>query len=104
MTARDPSIVRLWAGIDPPLQSYHLQFQKCSRIGPFAFFFLELPALIYQDLAVIREADRESFQGSRCWAFEINACFVVAAAVARALVLLFRFQPVGCAAEMGAHG
>src|SRR5207249_7573928 len=72
------------------------------RIIPLPEFLLELAALVHDDLAVVADGDGPAFQRPRGGAFEVHAGDVEAAAVAGALELLVRLQPVGRAAEVRA--
>src|SRR2546425_5036006 len=81
-----------------------LQFYERSRIGPFTLFLLELPAFVHENLPIIGKCDCIPFQRPRRRAFEVNARFVITAAVAGTLELLFCFQPIWRAAQVRAHG
>src|ERR1700687_3443515 len=71
-------------------------------IVPLTEFFLELLALVDQELAVVRNADAPALQRPRRRSLEVDARDREAAAVTWAFELLSALQPVGSAAEMRA--
>src|SRR5262249_34418622 len=74
------------------------------RVVPLPEFLLELLALVNDELAVVAEADGPALERARGGAFEVDAGDVEAGAVARALELGGRFEPVGRAAQVRAGG
>src|SRR5258707_7581433 len=76
--------------------------QKRLRIRPLTQLALEVTALVDQDLPVLRQHDARALERSRRRALEIHAGDAEAAAVARALELVFRRQKVRRAPEMRA--
>src|SRR6476659_3693861 len=87
------------------LPGSQLQLQKRIRIGPLPTFLVELYGLVDDDLSV-RGIDENlgALQGTRGRSLEVHSRLVIAAAVARALELVLRRQPVRRAAEVRADG
>src|SRR5439155_26934647 len=78
--------------------------QKRLGVFPLALLLLELPGLVDEELPVVRERDAVALERPRRRAFEVDAGRVEAGAVAGALELAVRLEPVRGAAEMGAGG
>src|SRR5262249_49430068 len=77
-------------------------FQERGGVGPLTLLVLEHTALVDEDLSVLRDADRGALERARSGSFEVDAADVVAAAVAGALELFLRGEPVGRTPEVGA--
>src|SRR4029079_4719537 len=82
-----------------------LDLDERFGIRPLTAFLVELLRLVDDDLAV-REIDEDlgPLQRPRRRAFEVDAGLVVAAAVAGALELVLRREPVGGTPEVREHG
>src|SRR5215468_1742473 len=80
-----------------------LYLQERLRLGPLALLLLELHGLVDEDLAVVGEDDARALERPGGRPLEVDPGHVEAAAVARALELVLRGQPVRRAAEVGAH-
>src|SRR5262249_54089988 len=78
--------------------------QERLRIGPLALLALELRALVHQHLAVVGEADAVALERTGRGALEVEPGLAEAGAVARALELLLRLEPVRRAAQVRAGG
>src|SRR4029078_36245 len=76
------------------------------RIGvvPLPKFLLKLAGLVDDDDAFVGLADGIALKGPWRRTFEIDAGDAEAAAMTGAFEFLFRFEPIGCAAEVGACG
>src|SRR5260370_35585084 len=80
----------------------NLCLNKRFRVAPLTQFFLELLALIDNNLAVVGDADGPALEGSGGRAFEIHPGDFEAATVARALEFLLLVPPIGRAAQVRA--
>src|SRR5215471_8727767 len=77
--------------------------EECLRIDPLSQLELIMPALVDENLAVVGEHDARALERTRRRTFEVDAREAEAAAVTRALDLVFRGEIVRRAAEMRAR-
>src|SRR5581483_4735467 len=81
-----------------------LHFHEGIGVGPLTEFFLELAALVDDELPVLADGDGPALQRPGRGALEVDAGDLEAGAVAGAFEFLLRLQPVRRAAEVRAGG
>src|SRR5262249_54886509 len=79
-----------------------LRLQKRFWISPLAQFFLEVAALVDEDLPIVGEHDACALERTWRRALEVDATQVIAAAVAGTLEFVFRREVVRRATQMRA--
>src|SRR5215467_2862709 len=76
-----------------------LRLQERFRIRPLSELFLEVTALVDEDLSIVGEHDARALERTRRRTFEVDAAQVIPAAVAGTLEFVFRREVIRRAAE-----
>src|SRR5579864_5982459 len=74
------------------LSAIGLRLEKRLRIGPLAKLVLEMPRFVDEDLPIVGQDHARALERARRWSLEIDPGRAEAAAVARALELVFRAE------------
>src|SRR4051794_14702640 len=80
-----------------------LNREETGRIIPRSHFLLKCAAFVDFNRSITRHPDCVSFERPRRGTFKIDAILIEPATMAWAFELLLGLEPVGRAAQMGAH-